>query len=463
MCTCAMHAAPFVQCVACLSELRLAGGGHWLECGRCLQIVVLTVLALFCMHGVVVSLVTAPLISTPAPSGGPVERATVHAQVMLMDRERWALNVAVTSTLGMTLMGQYGAMQSAKLAGWISPYPIEAMMLFLPLTMGLHHRVLLVGEARVVMSDRLSRPEAGNRSGSGQRQRQRPPPPLVEALCANVMVPAACTACTAALSLLLAGLCAARVPVLRGCCVVGAIGVVLDVVLLGTVLLPTVALWQRRSLPKPFNALGSIQGGDATVPARVDNAFLLPVSTRVAAGREEHRASLSPRGREPGPGGRWRSVVRAYQALALAGTLGLVAFSLQYAFGSTEGGGHRSSIIWADDGESQPSTDTQSMVPASSSIRHWADDYARWFQHVVSLPVDFPIVGTTGALMDPANGPRLVACVERLRADPRLNASSVRDWYGDFRQYCHSTALCRLTMAPDSSGAGDEVLSPRPK
>ena len=87
----------------------------------------------------------------------------MHAQVMLMDRERWPLNVAVTSTLGMTLMGQYGAMQSAKLAGWISPYPIEAMMLFLPLTMGLHHRVLLVGEARVVMSDRLSLPEAGSR------------------------------------------------------------------------------------------------------------------------------------------------------------------------------------------------------------------------------------------------------------------------------------------------------------
>ena len=59
----------------------------------------------------------------------------------------------------------------------------------------------------------------------------------------------------------------------------------------------------------------------------------------------------------------------------------------------------------------------------------------------------------------------MVAAVAALRVDPRLNASSVTDWYGDFRAWCHKTYdglhLCRNTMTAGSAAGEAGFLTPR--
>ena len=65
--------------------------------------------------------------------------------------------------------------------------------------------------------------------------------------------------------------------------------------------------------------------------------------------------------------------------------------------------------------------------------------------------------------MDPANGPALVSAAAALRQSPHLNASSVSDWYGTFRAWCHKSYggvhLCRDTMSKDMDAKGVGYLS----
>ena len=125
--------------------------------------------------------------------------------------------------------------------------------------------------------------------------------------------------------------------------------------------------------------------------------------------------------------------VSFYRILVCCGTVALLALSAPYfqAFVDRDSGG----LLHLN-------VTTQSLVPVNSEIKIWADNYADYFASAVSLPLDFPIIvgdGTPAALMDPSNGPSLVAAAEVLRMDPRLNASTVTDWYGTFRKWCHKS------------------------
>ena len=102
--------------------------------------------------------------------------------------------------------------------------------------------------------------------------------------------------------------------------------------------------------------------------------------------------------------------------------------------------------------------------------------YSAYFAKHVALPVDFPLLGDASAIVDPQNGPALVAAVQRIKSSADINASAVRDWcgvcnharlisayifdarrYGAFREFCHKPVAgvhwCRNTMVNASDSA----------
>lgn len=354
-----------------------------------------------------------------------------------MDLDNWFLNSISACTTGLTLTGVFGWMRICGAYGLLTPYPIQAMMLFLPLTMGLHHRVLIAGQCRSIVT----------KTPTGQRA-LADPARLLEVLCINILSPAACTMASAAGSMGYASMWMVTVPAIQGCAIVGAGGVVLDWVLLATVFLPAVALCQERNqqvqAKSCFEAQAVVDFGERPGPRQP--SMLLAAQT--------HQASQQPQkccqtAKQVQAGCVW-----CYRLLAFCGAAALLVLTgAQYTKAFVDGD---------STGLLHPSISTQSLVPVKSEIKLWADNYAAYFGAEVSLPLDFPILvgdGTPDALMDPANGPSLVAAAAALRQDPRLNASSVQDWYGEFRTWCHKSYdglhLCRNTMeGGDAGGMG---------
>lgn len=379
-------------------------------------VVVMTVGALFCFHLVV---------------------------LCAMDLKNWALNSISACTTGMTLTGVFGCMRACGSFGLITPYPIQAMMLFLPLTMGLHHRVLIAGQCRCVIT-----------KTSDQQSTLVDPQRLLEVLAINILTPAACTMTAAAAGMICASVWILQVPAIQGCAIVGAGGVLLDWVLLATVYLPAVALCQERQRHTDIDTACGMQSvwfekGHGRTPALTPSFRTEQVKRRVGLASTVPKKCCQTREQVQA------GCLSCYRLLACCGAVTLLTLSAPYA---------RAFVYMDSGGLLHLNVTTQSLVPINSEIRNWADNYANYFAPAVSLPIDFPIVvgdGTPAALMDPSNGPSLVAAAEVLRKDPRLNASTVTDWYGTFRAWCHKSYdglhLCRDTMQggdPETGAVG---------
>ena len=81
---------------------------------------------------------------------------------------------------------------------------------------------------------------------------QQPPEDLLllETLAANILTPAFCSSIVAGATPLLAGATwLVGVPALHACCVVGALGLIIDWLLLGLLVMPATALYQRYAAP----------------------------------------------------------------------------------------------------------------------------------------------------------------------------------------------------------------------
>ena len=380
-------------------------------------VVVMTVGALFCFHLVV---------------------------LCAMDLKNWVLNSISACTTGMTLTGVFGCMRACGSFGLITLYPIQAMMLFLPLTMGLHHRVLIAGQCRCIIT-----------RTSEHQTTLADPERLLEVLTINILTPAACTMTAAAGAMVCASVWILQVPAIQGCAIVGAFGVLLDWVLLSTVYLPAVALCQeRQQRTRGLQDVAITACGMQSVVGFEEGNGRAALTPPFRASQAKRRVTA------PAKCCQTRKQVQAgcvsfYRILVCCGTVALLALSAPYfqAFVDRDSGG----LLHLN-------VTTQSLVPVNSEIKIWADNYADYFASAVSLPLDFPIIvgdGTPAALMDPSNGPSLVAAAEVLRMDPRLNASTVTDWYGTFRKWCHKSYdglhLCRDTMQggdPETGAVG---------
>jgi hypothetical protein len=379
-----------------------------------------------------------------------------------MDSDRVALHAVSASTTGLTLVGVFGWLRVAAWADVITAYPIQAMMIFLPLTMGLHQRAMLSSQCRSVLS--------GAEKGADHGR-------LLEVVATGVIAPAACSAAAVSGAMLYGAAWVVTVPAIRGCAVVAAGGVLLDFALLATVFMPALAIWQERKLTVgPHCSDDKQPEGDDDARARA-RSILQRARARSGLGQGiegdgPHTSLLLPAHAVQArvvPRRRLRScpptatqlrhwAFSSCRAAAVAVTMGAIVFSSRYVEAYWSGGSAGSAVL-------HPDVTTQSLVPHTSEIKLWADAYAVHFASAISLPLNFPIDAAAEALMDPQNGPAMVAAVAALRANPRLNASSVTDWYGDFRAWCHKTYdglhLCRNTMTAGSAAGEAGFLTPR--
>eukprot|EP01052_Picozoa_sp_SAG31_P016875 SAG31_NODE_1134_length_9737_cov_13.245798_3_plen_472_part_00 len=393
--------------------------------------------------------------------------------------------------LGLTLGAQFGITQWLVHLGLLVGYPSQAMMLFLPLTTGLHQRCLLVGQCRFCL--------AGPK-----------PATLPESLAMNVLAPGFCTMLVSASPLLLAPIVGiVTTPAVIGCCVVGGLGALLDWLLLATVYLPAVVLWLqarekaalhgrqvvwqvpgrgpiaavspaheraadllRRAKDRAVNHRQLLVTGDGggdlcgrltAADSSLQQPFLPPASTAITSSNISNRlpeqlndhipstaeassGSLGT-GNDLGNGHAcWHTVDCVFRIMMVAGATMLLGFCLQY---------------WFVQHGRPPVVSTQQLVGPNSYIKKWQDQYDLFFKQL-PLPLDFALTGTGGGaesgkvapnegtiLTDPLNGPALAAAAAKLRADPRLDPTKVRDWYGKFRSWCYSLQkLCRNTMEP---------------
>lgn len=83
------------------------------------------------------------------------------------------------------------------------------------------------------------------------------------------------------------------------------------------------------------------------------------------------------------------------------------------------------------------------MVPKKSYLYTFGSEYDKYYAGV-PLPINLPITGVDFG--DHNNGPGLVELANRIKKSPIINATSFRNWYEAYTEYCKAGALCKDTM-----------------